>query len=121
MAVDWEESHYLAADPGDYLVVARKPKRETLTGSAAQFCTPGKDVWFVGGVNDEDARDIEVKLDFLQEGLTYEATLYKDAQDADYLTNPQAYTIEKQQLRAGDTISVHMAPGGGFAVSLKEL
>ena len=121
VAVDWEESRYLAADPGDYLVVARKPKRETLTGSAAQFCTPGKDVWFVGGVNDEDARDVEVKLDFLQEGLTYEATLYKDAQDADYLTNPQAYTIEKQQLRAGDTISVHMAPGGGFAVSLKEL
>ena len=120
VAVDWEESRYLAADPGDYLVVARKPKRETLTGGAAQFCTPGKDVWFVGGVNDEDAREVAVPLDFLQEGLTYEATLYKDAQDADYLTNPQAYTIEKLQLHAGDSLSVRMAPGGGFAISLRE-
>ncbi len=122
VAIDWEESRYLAADPGDYLVVARRPKKETLTGSAAQFCTPrSKDVWFVGGVNDENARDMEVKLDFLKEGLTYEATLYKDAQDADYKTNPQAYTIEKLRLRCGDSLSVRMAPGGGFALSLREI
>lgn len=121
VAVDWDESRYLLADPGDYLVIARRPKRSSLTGSAADFCKPGKDVWFVGGVTDEDSRNVEFALDFLQEGKTYEATLYMDADDADYRTNPQAYKIEKRQLTSSDKLSVKMACGGGFAISLREI
>lgn len=119
VAVDWRQSKYLAAEPGDYLIVARQPKQETLTGSAREF-SAGQDTWFLGGVTDEQAREFDVALDFLGEG-TYQAITYADAPDADYLTNPQAYRITETSVTASDTIHIHMAPGGGVAASFKKI
>lgn len=119
VAVDWKQSRYLAAEPGDYVIIARQPKQETLTGSARDFSL-GKDTWFLGGVTDEQARDFDVALDFLGEG-SYEATIYADAPDADYLTNTQAYTITSNIFTAGDSVHIHMAPGGGVAMSFKKI
>jgi len=118
VAVDWDETRYIAAEPNDFLVVARKPKQSTLTGSAAAF-SKGKDTWFLGGTTDEKERNMSVALDFLTPGKTYEAVIYQDAPDANYLTNPQAYRITKQSVTSNDTLDLHMAPGGGFAVSFR--
>ena len=118
VAVDWEESRYLAAEPNDYVVIARKPKQSTLSGAAAEF-SKGRDTWFVGGTTDEQARTIEFSLDFLSPGKSYTATIYADAVDADYETNPQAYTISTKKVTADDKLSMNMARGGGFAISLK--
>ena len=151
VAVDWEESRYLLAEPGDVIVTARKPKLSSINASARNLALlpDGKkdvvtnaakfvyalpenatakdlakarphDVWFVGGVTDENAREVTVKLDFLTPGLEYEATLYADAPDADCVTNPQAYTITKSIVTAADSMTVKMACGGGFALSLRE-
>ena len=106
VAVDWSESRYLEAEPMDYILVARKAK--------------GTGQWFCGGVTDEQERSFSVKLDFLEPG-SYEATLYADAPDARYDTNPQAYSITKRTVTPADTIDVTMAPGGGFAVSFRKL
>ena len=120
VAVDWDETRYLAAEPGDLLVVARRPKQSSLSGSAKAF-SAGRDTWFVGGVTDEQARQADFSLDFLTPGKTYEAVIYADAADADYKTNPQAYEITRRNVTAGDAMSIRMAPGGGFAVSLRAL
>ena len=79
------------------------------------------DVWYVGGITGENAREVTVKLDFLTPGLQYEATLYADAPEADYEKAPQAYTITKQVLTSEDTLTVRMARCGGFGLSLREL
>lgn len=104
VAVDWQESRYLCAEPGDYIIVARKAK--------------GSGQWFCGGVTDENPREFDVKLDFLEPGK-YEATVYADAADAHYLTNPQAYVIEKQIVDADSTLHLRMAAGGGFGISFE--
>lgn len=118
VAVDWDETKYLAAEPGDYVIIARKPKQETLSGSAKEFSF-GKDTWFVGGTTDENGRTAEVDFDFLTPGKTYMATIYSDAADADYLKAPQSYRISKMEIVSTDHLSIHMAPGGGFAISLQ--
>lgn len=105
VAVDWSESKYLMADPGDYLVIARKAKDS------------GK--WFLGGVVDEEKRSFEISLDFLDPNKSYKATIYRDADDAHYKTNPQAYVIETHNLSSVDTLNITAAPGGGFAVSFE--
>ena len=107
VAIDWSESRYLMAEPGDYIVIARKAK--------------GTGQWFMGGVVDEQKRDFDIPLSFLEPGATFEATLYRDAEDAHYMTNPQAYVIEKITVSAGDNLKVTAAPGGGFAVSFKQM
>lgn len=131
VAVDWDKSLYLAAEPGEFIVTARHPKMATLNAgrwsgksSVWEFVHPDgreHDVWYVGGITGEDARDVSVKLDFLQPGLRYEATIYADAPDADYETKPQAYTITKRTVDAATVLDLHMARSGGFAVSLREL
>jgi len=103
VAVDWSESRYIKAEPGDYVVIARKAK------DSGQ--------WFMGGVTDEQKRTFDLTLDFLEPDLQYEATIYRDAPDADYHTNPQAYEIEKRTVTRDDVLSLTAAPGGGFAVS----
>ena len=107
VAVDWDDSRYIEAEPGDYITVARKAK--------------GTDNWFVGGKCDENGHRAVVKLDFLDPGRRYECTIYKDAPDADYEKNPKAYVITRQTVKRGQTIQVDEARGGGFAVSLKAL
>lgn len=107
VAVDWSESRYLMADPGNYLVIARKAK--------------GTGQWFMGCVVDEEKRSFDVALDFLESGSSYEAKIYRDADDAHYKTNPQAYVIETKIVKSSDALSVTAAPGGGFAISFKKL
>lgn len=106
MAVDWSESRYLFAEPGDYIIVARKAKKD------------GQ--WFCGGVTDEQAREFDIPLDFLGPGR-FEARVYADADDAHYLTNPQAYTITSESVDASDKLHIKMAPGGGFGISFRKL
>ena len=106
VAVDWDESRYLAAEPGAYIVAARRAK--------------GRSEWFVGGVTNEEARTMELAFDFLDPGREYVATLYADAPDADYATNPESYRIRSGRVDARSRLSVWMARGGGFAISLRE-
>ncbi len=152
VAVDWDRSIYLQAEPGAYIVTARHPKLSSLNKAAEGVGTlpDGKkgvvnsvtrfvyalpddatasdlataqprDVWYVGGITDENARDVKVKLDFLKPGITYEAIIYADAPDADYETNPQAYTITRRKVNDRTTLKLHMARAGGFAVSLRSM
>ena len=106
VAVDWQKSKYLLAEPGDYIVVARKAKKS------------GQ--WFVGGVTDENSRTLDVPMNFLDPGKTYVAKIYADAPDADYQKNPQAYTITEQEVTSESVIPVFMARGGGVAIELTE-
>ncbi len=107
VAVDWSDSDYLEADPGQYITVARKAK--------------GTNNWFIGNVNGETPRTSAIKLDFLEKGKKYEATIYADAKDAHYKTNPQAYTIRKIKVNNKTKLSQFSAPGGGYAISLIEI
>ena len=106
VAVDWDESKYLEAEPGDYITVARKAK--------------GTENWFVGGITDEHARTSAFVLDFLEPGRQYVATLYADAEDADFEKNATAYRIRKGIVTNKSKMNVKLARSGGFALSLTE-
>ena len=106
VAVDWDKSLYLEAEPGDFLTIARKEK--------------GTSRWFVGGITDENARTAEFRLDFLDPSKKYVATLYADGKDADYQNNPTDYRIKKGIVTAKTKLSVRLARSGGFALSLVE-
>jgi hypothetical protein len=80
-----------------------------------------RDVWYVGGITDEHAREVRVKLDFLKPGMKYEATIYADAPDADYETNPQAYTITRKKVTAKTLMKIRMARAGGFGITIREM
>jgi hypothetical protein len=156
VAVDWDTSLYLMAEPGAYIVTARHPKVSTLNKAAEGVGTladgkkdmlssvaryvyalpeeataadlknaTARDVWYVGGVTDENAREVTVKLDFLKPGVTYEATIYTDGKDASGLTgegyNPKSYTITTKKLTAKSKLKIRMAPCGGFAISLRAM
>ncbi|MBQ6046597.1 MAG: glycoside hydrolase family 97 protein [Bacteroidales bacterium] len=165
VAVDWDTSIYIAAEPGAYIVTARKPKLlsankaaqststlpdapnnivsntarfiydlpETADASDLQNATP-HDVWYVGGITDETARDFSIALDFLKPGTTYEAIIYTDAPDASGLPdnssfkgkdslkyNPQAYRITHKKVTSRTKLKLHAAPCGGFAISIRSL
>ena len=105
--VEWQRSLYLEAAPMEYVTIARKDKNS--------------DAWYMGGVTDAKPHDSVVKLDFLDKGRKYEATIYADGKTADYKTNPQSYMITKKTVTAKSTLKLHSAPGGGFAVSIKPL
>jgi len=107
VAVDWDRSVYLEAEPMEYVTIARKAK--------------GRDDWFVGSVTGMSAHDSAIKLDFLDAGRKYEAIIYADGKNADYKTNPQAYTITKKTVTSKTTLKLHSAAGGGFAISIKPL
>jgi glucan 1,4-alpha-glucosidase len=104
VAVDWDDSKYLEAEPGDYITVARKAK--------------GTNNWFVGNVNGYQPRVSKINFDFLDAGKKYIATIYADAKDADYKTNPQAYTIKKINVTNKSKLSQLSVPGGGYAISI---
>lgn len=107
VAVDWSDSKYLEAEPGQYITVARKAK--------------GTNNWFVGNVNGETVRTSNIQFDFLEKGKKYEATIYADAKDAHYKTNPQAYTIRKMKVTSKTALSQFTASGGGYAISIIEI
>ena len=106
VAVDWDDSRYLEAEPGRYITAARKAK--------------GTGNWFVGCTSSEHGHASTLKLDFLEPGKQYIATVYADAPDADYKTNPQAYIIRKGVVTSKTTLKLKAAPGGGYAISLIE-
>ena len=104
VGVDWDETHVLNGEVGDYVTIARKERN---TGN-----------WFVGGITDENAREVTIDFDFLEDGTTYRAILYKDAADAHFRNNPTAITIEDVDISKGTSLTIPMAEGGGFAISL---
>lgn len=104
VALDWDDSKYLEAEPGDHVTVARKAK--------------GTDNWFIGSVCGENGYKSNISFDFLDPNTEYIATIYGDAKDAHYKTNPQAYDIRKVVVTNKSKLSQHLAPGGGYAISL---
>jgi alpha-glucosidase len=107
VAVDWDDTRMLAGDVGDYAVFARKER--------------GKPTWFMGGITDEEGRDLDLPLTFLDSGARYRAEIYRDGEGADFRTNPRAIAIEKRNVTAADRMKLRMAPGGGFAIRLVRL
>jgi alpha-glucosidase len=102
---DWQESKLIAGEVGDYAVFARKDRNSA--------------DWYVGGVNDASARDVNAKLDFLDDGKVYTATIYKDGADATYLTEKRhSIVYQTLKVKKGDSLPVWLAPGGGFAVRI---
>lgn len=104
VALDWDKSLYLEAEPGDYVTIARKAK--------------GTENWFVGCTADENGHTSNLSLNFLTPGKKYEATIYADAKDASWDKNPQAYTIKKQIVTNKTKLTLKAASGGGFAISI---
>ena len=105
--VDWQKSVYLEAEPGRYITIARKDKHST--------------DWYVGCTAHEGGHTSELLLNFLDKGKKYEATIYTDAKDANWKTNPKAYTITKQKVNAKTKLKLTAAQGGGYAISIKEI
>lgn len=107
VALDWDDTKILAAEPGDYIHTARKAK--------------GTDNWFVGGITDENARDYTINFSFLDPHKKYQATIYEDGKNADYITNPQSYHIYKKIVSNKTKLAMHLARSGGYAISLKPI
>ena len=105
--VDWQKSVYLEAEPGRYITIARKDKHSN--------------DWYVGCTAHEGGHTSELLLNFLDKGKKYEATIYADAKDANWKTNPKAYTITKQKVNAKTKLKLTAAQGGGYAISIKEI
>ena len=106
VSVDWDESKYLEAEPGEYITVVRKAK--------------GSGKWFLGSVGGEQARTSKISFGFMDASKTYVATIYADAPNAHYKTNPQAYTIRKWIVSSQSKLQQFVAPGGGYAISIVE-
>ena len=105
VALDWQDSKYLEAEPGDYLTVVRKDKKS--------------ENWFLGAITDENARQTEIKLDFLTPGKKYKATIYQDSKTADWKTNPISYEIKTREVTSQSKIKLALAKGGGTAISFQ--
>lgn len=105
--VDWADSRYLEAEPNRYITVARRDKHS--------------DDWYVGTITDDKARTAEIDLNFLPKGAKYEATIYEDAPDADFRTNPQAYRIRTVKVKPGQRLRQPIAPGGGAAIRIRKV
>ena len=103
VAVDWDDTKILEAEPGDYIVTTRKAK--------------GNDNWFLGAITDELARNFSISLAFLDPTKKYNATIYRDAHNADWKNNPEAYVIEKFEVNASTVLKLKLTPGGGTAIS----
>ncbi len=105
VALDWDKSYYLEAEPYEYLSIARKTK--------------GKEEWFVGGTNGEAARTSDITLDFLPSGKKYVATIYRDGKTAHYRNNPQSYVIETKNVTSKSRLKIHEGEGGGYAITIR--
>ena len=105
--LDWSKSKYIDAEPGEFIIVARKDKNS--------------ENWYAGGVNADVARPVDLALDFLEPGVKYEAVIYADGKKADAIDNPHDYKITRRKVTAKDTIKLRMARGGGFAIQFVKL
>lgn len=105
VAVDWDDTKILEAEPGDYITIARQAK--------------GKEEWFIGAITDEQKRKAVMPLSFLKPGQKYVAAIYSDKPDADWDKNPMAYQIETAIVDSKTTLNVALVNGGGAAISLK--
>lgn len=106
VAVDWDDTKVLSAEPGDYILTARKAK--------------GKDEWFVGGITDENPRTLTIDFSFLDPKTKYIATVYEDGKNAHYITNPQSYRICKKVVTNKSKLVQKLAASGGVAISIKK-
>ncbi|MCG7856050.1 glycoside hydrolase family 97 protein [Flavihumibacter sp.] len=107
VAVDWDETKILSAEPGDYIVMARKARN--------------KDEWFAAAVTDENNRSVSFSFEFLEPGVRYEATMYRDGEAAHWETNPASYRIEKKKITSRTILPVKLAKGGGAAIHIRRL
>lgn len=107
VAVDWDNTYILEAEPGDYVTIARKAK--------------GKDEWFVGGITDENSREAVIDFSFLPKGKKYIATIYADGKDADWRNNPKDYVISTKKITCKTILKQKLAPSGGVAISVREV
>ncbi|KIC92444.1 glycoside hydrolase family 97 protein [Flavihumibacter sp. ZG627] len=107
VAVDWDETKILSAEPGDYIVMARKARN--------------KEEWFAAAVTDENNRSVSFNFKFLEPGIRYEATIYRDGEDAHWETNPTSYRIEKKKITSKSVLPVKLAKGGGAAIHIRRL
>jgi hypothetical protein len=105
VAVDWDDTRVIEAEPGEYITTARKAK--------------GLPNWFIGAITNSNSRISHVNLDFLDKGVKYVATIYADADNADWQSNPEAYTITKYIVDAGTMLKLKLAKGGGAAISIR--
>jgi len=105
VAVDWDDTKVLSAEPGDYLIIARKAK--------------GFNEWFIGGITDENEREMEISFDFLPKGASFTAKLYMDGDGASWDENPMLYKIETKTVTSESKIKVKLAKSGGVAISIK--
>lgn len=106
VAVDWDDTKIVEAEPGDYITIARKAK--------------GTNDWYIGAITDENSRTAQIPLDFLEKGKKYKAAIYSDAANADWKTNPEAYTIQHEAVDNTTILNLKLAPGGGAAISISE-
>ncbi len=104
VAVDWDDTKVLEAEPGDYITIARKAK--------------GSDKWFIGAITDENRRTTEIKLDFLDKDRKYIATIYSDGKDSDWESNPASYSITTKKVTSRSVLKLTLANGGGCAISI---
>jgi hypothetical protein len=105
VAIDWDETHILEAEPGDYITIARKAKN--------------KEEWYIGSITDENPRIANITFEYLPKGKTYEATIYADGKDASYDKNPKSYAIRKIKVTSKTILKQKVASGGGMAISIK--
>lgn len=105
VAADWDNTYILEAEPGDYIIIARKAKN--------------KEEWYVGGITDENTRETIIDFSFLPTGKKYTATIYADGKDADWQTNPKSYTISNKKVESKTKLKVKLARSGGVAISIK--
>jgi hypothetical protein len=103
--VEWDAPYYLEAEPYEYVTIARKQK--------------DKEAWFVGSTNGYEPRTAVIDLSFLPKGKKYVATIWQDAKDAHYKTNPQAYTITKKTVTSKSQLKIYTAAGGGCAIKIE--
>jgi hypothetical protein len=105
VAVDWDDTYILEAEPGDYITIARKAKN--------------KAEWYVGSIADENPREAKITFEYLPKGKTFDAVIYADGKDASYDKNPKSYAIRKMKVNSKTVLKQHIAAGGGMAISIK--
>lgn len=104
---DWHESKAIAGEVGDYVVFVRQER-------------DGRD-WYLGALTDEKARELSVSLDFLDKTTRYQAQIYRDGENAEWVNTPYDMIIENKNVSAKDALVLKLATSGGTAIRFKAL